>query len=132
LFTSLVLVDATLDVASSQSGYPTVAAARLLSLEGGLQLLQLLAVLFELGLEVLELLELCSLVPLGGRHCSLISRVLSEQSLLGWSVITSPHGGVTPLCYLDLDVKAFTGRVVAALVGVRVAEAVVSRGQEPT
>jgi hypothetical protein len=68
LIIPLVVVGAVIDIASPASGYSTVTPARALLLEGGPEVHQLLAVLIDLGLELVELLKLDPPRPLGGRH----------------------------------------------------------------
>jgi hypothetical protein len=61
LFAPLIIVDASIDIA----GYSVVSLARVLLLEGGPEVHQLLAVLVDLSLEFAKLLELGPPRPLG-------------------------------------------------------------------
>jgi hypothetical protein len=74
----LVIVDAMIDVASPAPGCSTVTPARALLLGGGPEVHQLLVVLVDLGLELVELLELDPSRALRGGH----------RSPLSWG----PHG----------------------------------------
>jgi hypothetical protein len=98
-----------IDVTSPTSGCSAVTPARALLLEGGPEVHQLLAVLINLGLELMELLELGSPRPLGGRHHVPLSWGPHGQHLLKRSVNALPYGGGVPRGYLlDLHVEAFT------------------------
>jgi hypothetical protein len=68
LIAPLVVVDAVINIVSLVLGCSAINPARVLLLEGGPKLHQLLAVLIDLGLELAELLELSPSRPLGGRH----------------------------------------------------------------
>jgi hypothetical protein len=69
-----VVVDAAIDVASPVSGCSTVTPDRVLLVEGGTEVHQLLVVLVDLGLELVELLEFGLLRPHGSRHRGPLSR----------------------------------------------------------
>jgi hypothetical protein len=64
----LVIVNAAINVASPAPGCSAITPARALLLEGGPEMHQLLAVLVDLGLKFVELLELSPSRLLRGRH----------------------------------------------------------------
>jgi hypothetical protein len=64
----VIVVDAVINIASPVPGCSAINPARVLLLEGGPKVHQLLEVLVDLGLELTELLELSPSRPLGGRH----------------------------------------------------------------
>jgi hypothetical protein len=98
-----------IDVVSPMPGCSTITPARVLLLEGGPEVHQLLAVLIDLGLELVELLKLGPPRPLGGRHCGPLSWGPCGQHLLKRSANALPYGGGIPQGYLlDLHVEAFT------------------------
>jgi hypothetical protein len=89
-------------------GYSNVSPTRVLLLEGGLEVHQLLVILVDLSLEFVKLLELGPSRPLGGRHHGLPSRGPRGQHLLTWSMNALSYGGGVPRgCLLNLHVKAF-------------------------
>jgi hypothetical protein len=108
LFAPLVIVDATIDIASPALGYSTVSPTKALLLEGGPEVHQLLAVLIDLGLEFAELLELGPPRPLGGGQRGPPLRGPRGQHLLTRSVNALSYGGGVPRVYLlDLYMKVF-------------------------
>jgi hypothetical protein len=86
----LVVVNAVIDVASPVPGCSVITPAKMPLLEGGPEVHQLLVVLIDLGLELMELLELGPLRPHRGGHCGPLSWGPCGQCSLKRSANTLP------------------------------------------
>ena len=137
LLAPFVVVDAVVDIESPLSGRPTITATPLLSLESVSELLQKESILFDLGLKLMELLEVKTskflmggvLVPrcweFDARRCG-VACPLMRRGAIAYPFILIAHSQ-----HPELDDEALTSGIVSAFViGVGVAEAVVACGQE--
>jgi hypothetical protein len=105
----LVIVDAVIDIASPILDCSAITPARTFLLEGGPKVHQLLAILIDLGLELMKLLKLGLPRTHRSRHCGLHSWGSRGPCLLKRSMNALPYRGSIPQGnLLNLYVKAFT------------------------
>ena len=132
-----VVVDAVVDVVGPQLGSSAITVTSLLLLESVSKLLQKESVLFDLGLKLMELLQVRAPKFFGGKvlvprcrwdnawRCG-VACPLAKQGTVDYPFVLIAYAQ-----HPESDVEALTSGVVSAfIIKVGVAEAVVARGHE--